>query len=500
MILERLFNWLKKKLLPKGGLAERTVKSGIWATLINLFDRGLQLFKLLILARILSPAAFGLMGIALLTLTVLNQMSRLGFKTALIQRVDENVDEYLNTVLVMQVTRGLVIAAIAYLGAPYVAQFFSEPRAEALIQVLALSPILTGLQNPGVLYLKKNLEFHKQFAFKMGRALTSAIVTLAFAYVYRNVWALVFGRLAGDLVALVISYLIHGYRPQVEFDRKFAEELFDYGKWITGSGVLIFLFDHGDDAFIGWLLSASALGYYQIAYRFSNAPATEVGYTLASVMFPMYSKVQDDIDRLRNGFFRTLQISSLVTFPMAIGIIIAAPSFVSVFMGSDWMPIVRVMQILAVWGLVHSILNMASPLFQAVGHPEYNTFNYVIRLVFVVLLIYPATNRWGIEGTAMVIVGSACLQVPVVLYLVQRQLETDVTTIFYKILPPAIGSAIMGAVTLYVRDLHLVGGAFEFVTIVTTGVVVYTTVIGLMEHWFDFGLRNNINVLVTAVQ
>jgi PST family polysaccharide transporter/lipopolysaccharide exporter len=286
----------------------------------------------------------------------------------------------------------------------------------------------------------------------------------------------------------------------VEFDRKFAEELFDYGKWITGSGVLIFLFDHGDDAFIGWLLSASALGYYQIAYRFSNAPATEVGYTLASVMFPMYSKVQDDIDRLRNGFFRTLQISSLVTFPMAIGIIIAAPSFVSVFMGSDWMPIVRVMQILAVWGLVHSILNMASPLFQAVGHPEYNTFNYVIRLVFVVLLIYPATNRWGIEGTAMVIVGSACLQVPVVLYLVQRQLETDVTTIFYKILPPAIGSAIMGAVTLYVRDLHLVGGAFEFVTIVTTGVVVYTTVIGLMEHWFDFGLRNNINVLVTAVQ
>jgi len=143
----------KRLLIPKGDVTERAVKSGIWVTLINVFDRILQLAKLVVLARLLAPSDFGLMGIALLTLAGLQQFSKLGIDTALIQQEEDDVDEYLNTAWSMKAIRGVVITGVAFVLAPYAAQFFSEPRATDIIRVIALSPLITGLQNPGVMHL-----------------------------------------------------------------------------------------------------------------------------------------------------------------------------------------------------------------------------------------------------------------------------------------------------------------------------------------------------------
>jgi PST family polysaccharide transporter/lipopolysaccharide exporter len=168
----------KHLLIPKGDVAERAVKSGIWVTLINVFDRILQLVKLVVLARLLAPSDFGLMGIALLTLAGLRQFSKLGIDTALIQREEDNVDEYLNTAWSMKAIRGVVIAGVAFVLAPVAAQFFNELRATDVIRVIALSPLITGLQNPGVMYLRKNLEFHKQFVYTLSSTTTNITVAI----------------------------------------------------------------------------------------------------------------------------------------------------------------------------------------------------------------------------------------------------------------------------------------------------------------------------------
>lgn len=501
MSLDEYLNRVKRLLIPKGDVAERAVKSGIWVTLINVFDRVLQLVKLVVLARLLAPSDFGLMGIALLTLAGLRQFSRLGLDTALIQREEDNVDEYLNTAWSMKAIRGVVITGVAFVIAPYAAQFFSEPRATDIIRVIALSPLITGLQNPGVMYLRKNLEFHKQFVYTLSSTVTNVTVAIGAAIVLQNVWALVYGSLAGSVMTFLASYVIHGYRPWPELHRGIATELFDYGKWILGSGIVLFLINQGDDAFVGWFLGASALGFYQMAYRFSNAPATEVTHIISRVIFPTYSQIQTDTEKLRTGYFRTIQIITVISFPMAIGIAVVAPTFVRAILGEQWIPIILAMQILAFWGIVRSLGAAVGPLFDAIGRPDVNTKLQTLKLVIIAIFIYPATAQWGIEGTALVIVGNAFISNPIADYLAVRAVDGKIREFIRLLLYPAISSLLMGGSVLFVQMNLRFGSQFlKFVILVLTGILIYTVAIIAVEKQFNYGLEPTLQRVISAVK
>jgi len=352
-------------------VAERAVKSGVWASAITASDRVLQIVKLVVVAGLLGPSAMGLMGIALLTLATLDVFTNLGMDVALIQRSEDDVDAYLDTAWVLQLCRGAALAAVAWTAAPFVATFFGEPRSLDLIRVIGFSPLLLGLQNPAVMYFRKNLEFHRQFGYRVTGSLVDMSVALALAVATGSVWALVFGKLAGDATRTGASYVIHDYRPSVAFDLAKGRELFGYGKWILGAGVTSFLLGQGDDVFVGWFLGAASLGLYQLAYRLANAPATEITKVISSTMLPTYSKLQDDPAAVREAYFRVLQFTTLLTFPMSVGIFVTAPSFVAAFLGDAWAPMVPVMRALSAWGLLLSIGANVGPLFRALGRPDH---------------------------------------------------------------------------------------------------------------------------------
>ena len=163
-MIDRLRSYLRevvRGLIPGEGLADRTAKSGIWATATNVGDRFLQIVLLVILAKLLNPADFGLMGIALLVVSGLQKFSELGLDAALIHREEADVDKYLNTAWCLQTLRGVSLAGITFLSAPYIASFFGEPRAADILQVIAIAPLLYDLRNPAVIYFQKSLEFHK---------------------------------------------------------------------------------------------------------------------------------------------------------------------------------------------------------------------------------------------------------------------------------------------------------------------------------------------------
>jgi PST family polysaccharide transporter/lipopolysaccharide exporter len=374
---------------PSGSVTDRAVQSGAWATLSNVLGRGLQLVKLVVLANLLSPEEFGLIGIALLTLAAIRRVTKLGIDEALIQRPETDVDEYLDTAWVLRSGRGIAIAAVVVAGAPVVADVFDVPAATDVIRVMALVPLLRGVQNPGIVYFRKSLEFHKEFVYQVGRAFADASVAVAAALVLGNVWALVFGALAGVLARLSLSYLVHEYRPGLAFDRKRAREMLGFGKWITLSGALVFLINEGDDAFVGWFLSAGALGLYQVAYRLSNAPATEISHVISSVIFPTYAQLQDDESSLRRAYFRTLQLTTFVAVPSAVGIAVVAPTFVPAVLGPAWTDAVPVMQLLAVWGLMRALGATTGPLFRSVGRPDIESKIQLGKLLIIAAFIYP---------------------------------------------------------------------------------------------------------------
>jgi len=489
LILARLF----ERLAPSGNTAEQTVKSGFWLGLMNFLNRGLQIVMIVVLANLLDPADFGLMGIALLSLSALKKFSNLGLSTALIQDKDENIDRYLNSAWVLQIARGLVIVGILLVAAPLIASVFDEPRVVDVLRVIAVSPLLLAVRNPAVVYFQKDLDFHKEFLYKTSGSVAQFCVALGYALLFPTVWALVFGFVTADIVRLLVSYLAHPFRPRLAFDLEDAKDLVGYGKWITATSILVFLYTEGDDIIVGWLLGATPLAFYQNAYRLSNAPATEITQVIAGVMFPTYSTLQEDLSAVRDGYFRTLQITTLITFPAALGIAAVAPVFVRSFMGEEWIPMVRTLQLLTVYGLLRSIGKTTGPVYKALGKPDYVTKLSALRLILVVILIIPATERLGIEGAAMVVVAVGLFPMtPLDIHFLARTIEARYRRFARDLAYPLVASITMFAVVVFVRQQVVLPGVLEFLLLLVTGVVVYVLAVGVMEVSFEWGISKNL--------
>ncbi|MDL0118513.1 lipopolysaccharide biosynthesis protein [Halobacterium salinarum] len=481
-----LLRSIYERLTAGGSATEQAVQSGIWVAGINVGDRVLQLLKVIILARLLSPAAFGLLGIALLAIAALRQFSKLGFNEALIQHEDEDVDEYLNTAWIMKIARGGLIAAIAFLAAPYLAVFFGEPSAEPLIRVIGFSPLILGLQNPAVVYFQKNLNFHREFVYQVGGRFVDLIVAVVIAFVFRSVWALAMGIVAMNLVKFGLSYGIHEYRPNIEFNLAYGKEMFAFGKWMFISSILVFLYGQGDDAFVGWFFTASSLGFYQMAYRYSNAPATEVTHVISRVVFPTLSKLQDDVDRLREGFLRAVQISTTVAFPMAAGIAVVAPQFVLVVLGNQWRPVIPVMQVLAVWGGIRAFGANIGPVYKSTGRPDLEAKIQVFKVIIIALVIYPVAEIFGLIGVSAIIVGSSLLVLPVHLYYILSITEGRLAEVIEIIAYPLVGSVAM-AVGVKAVDAYIILGIspLNFLLLIIWGVILYVATMFTLEYTFD---------------
>ncbi|WP_225741186.1 lipopolysaccharide biosynthesis protein [Halorussus halophilus] len=490
-------------LVSDDGVLGDVLRSGIWASLANIIGRGLQFLKLGVLTWLLSPTQFGLVGYALLTLAAVRRMSTLGLDQALIEKKADDVDEFLDVAWTLRVVRGFVLAGVIFLIAPFVAGFFSAPEAGPLVKGIAVIPILKGFENPGRVYFRKQLNFDKQFIYIVGRAVVGVVVAITAAFILGNAWALVLGTIAGRASALVLSYAIHPYRPQLNIDREQIRDLLGYGKWITLSGIVVYLINEGDDAFVGWFIGAGALGFYQVAYRFSNAPATEITKVVSSVVFPAYAKVQDDTETLRRGFFKTVEVTTFLSFPAAVGIIVVAPTFAETFLRPKWSTDTMVMlfQILALWGLLRSLGATTGPLFQAVGKPDLATKIQLGKLAIIAVLIYPATEAYGVAGTAgVIVVNSLFFSEPVAGYLAVREVDGEMRELLALIGYPLVASAVMGGAVFWVRETAgLSEGILAFSALVLVGVGSYALSTLVLTRWFGYDLLTTIRTMTESL-
>ena len=457
---------------PGENLSQRAVRGGFWVFSLRAVQQLFGLARLIIIARILSPHDFGLMGIALLTMATLETFSQTGFQAALIQK-KEDIKSYLDAAWTVLIIRGFILFAILYLIAPYAATFFEVPEAKPIIQVIGLAVLLQAFTNIGVIYFKKELEFNKEFIYQFAGTLADFIVAVSAVLILGNVWALVFGLLAGNVARGFMSYLIHPYRPHLSFDLGKAKELFGFGKWILGSSILVFLITQGDDIFVGKLLGVTALGFYQLAYKVSNMPATEITHVISQVTFPAYSKLQGDIPKLRDTYLMVLQLTTFLSFPIAGLIFVLAPDFTIIFLGEKWMPMVPAMMVLVFAGLVRSISATTGPMFQAVGKPKIITKWQPVRLFVLVVLIYPFTIQWGIWGTALSVLLSNLVSAIGFSVMVVKIINCEVINFTKRIIFPLISTLIMILFVFVLKNSITMLGSLEFLLFIGVSILVY---------------------------
>ena len=480
--------------LAKSGesLSQRVVRGGAWVFALRITGRAFGLIRLVILARILAPHDFGLMGIALLTMATLDTFSQTGFHAALIQKKN-NTDSYLNAAWTVLVLRGLFLFGILFFIAPYAAIFFKAPQAKLIIQVIGLSVLLQAFTNIGVIYFRKELQFNKQFLYQLSGTLADFIVAISAVLILRSVWALVFGLLAGNVARFIASYLIHPYKPRLTSDLGKAKELFGFGKWVLGSSILIFLITQGDDIFVGKLLGTAALGFYQMAYLISNMPATEITHVISQVTFPAYSKLQDNIPRLREAYLKFFQVTAFLSFPIAGLIFVLASDFTKLFLGDKWMPMVPAMQVLVFAGLVRSIAATPGKIFHAIGKPEIDTKLQIVRLSVLAVLIYPFTIKWEILGTSIVVFFSIFVSSIGFSFMALKITKCKIEEYGKMIIFPLISGIIMVLSILLLKTCVNIATSWWFLLFATVGVLTYFGTVYLLDRFLNYGMYRLVN-------
>lgn len=432
----------------ESSIERQTVSSGGWMLLNRGVVRTVGLIQTVIVARLLSPEAFGIFGLTLLLLSVLEHFTEAGLSEAIIQRTD-NVDSYLDVAWTAQLLRGGLITLVLTIAAPWAAQFFAEPLLATFLPLAGVIVFIGSLRNIGIVYFRKELNFFREFLYRTSGPVVAFPLVVGTAYYTRSVWALMIMLFAEKLTETVLSYFLHSYRPAFRLDVPELHDLFGFGRWILGSKILKFSLLEGDDLFVGKFLGSHALGIYQLAYRFSQMPVKEFCNSINKVLFPAFSKLQKNPEDLRRTWLDSLTLVSFLAFPMSLGIFCVAPEAVRVILGTDWLGMIVPIRILSLLGLIRSI-NYDS-VFKATNNPDWITKLASIRLAVMVITIVPLTARWGVSGTAVCVLLAALAVEPLALSKVLTVLDLRYRQFARALWVPLVATGVMVSFLMVVR-------------------------------------------------
>lgn len=376
-------------------IKSRLAKASLWISATRGLSAALTFFSLLVLARLLVPADFGLVALASSLLLTLSAFTEISMASALVHLREPTEDHY-HTGWTLNVVRGVLLALIFCAIAPPISDLYDEPRLEQVMYVLSASVVLTGLANPRLIMLQKQLIFRQIFFVGVAQNVVTVAVSIVLALIYRSYWALAFGTVAGQLANVIVSYALFPFRPR--FGLKHMRELWSFSIWLALGQVVNtvnFRFDH---LLIGGYLGRASLGHYSVGSNIAIAPTREAVQPLAQTLFPAFSLLADNADRLRRGYQRAQATITAIALPAGIGFALIADPVVRLAMGEKWAPAIAVVQVIACLYAVQTLGSQAKPLAMATGATRL-LFNRSLQM-FLLRLPLVATGMyfWGLPG------------------------------------------------------------------------------------------------------
>lgn len=378
-------------------LGKQVARGTAWVVALRIFVRLLGVISTIILARILVPEDFGLIALATVIASGLELFGAFNFDTWLVCQKDPSPDQY-NTVWTLSVIRSIAMALlIAALAIP-VSQFFDDPRLANILLILSFCTAFAAFQNVGIIEFQKYLQFEKEFQLLATVKVGSFLVTVGLAFLIKSYWALLWGIATGRILHLILSYWLHSYRPS--FSLSHARELFEFSKWLLSASIFGFLYTQSHVFIIGKILGNQALGLYSVAQEISNLAATELLMPLRRVLFPAYSKMQNDVGELREAFLQTFSLILLLGLPIAAGLGLVAEPLVWVVLGNKWLEAIPLLQVLAFYGASSICIANQGPLLIALGYTKFLSNLYGIGLLLQLPIAIWAALKWGALGVA----------------------------------------------------------------------------------------------------
>lgn len=397
------------------GYTKEAIKGVSWLGAFRLFTRLLSFLRTIIIARILSPAQFGVYGIAVLVLSLVEILTETGINVFLVQK-KENISKYINTAWIVSIIRGVLISSLIFLSSFFVSAFFKSSDALALLMLVSAVPFIRGFINPSVAKFQKNLQFHKEFYYRSGIFLIETIVSIVLVIAIKNPIALIYSLIAGAIFEVVMSLLFVKPVPIIEFNKKIFGEIIAHGKWITGAGIFGYLFQNGDNVVVGKMLGTGSLGIYDMAYSISTLPLNEISDIVARVTFPVYVRISDDKKRLRRAYIKTILLTTLLVSPILLLFLLFPERLILLFLGPSWIQAADILRVLAVFAILSILGSPSGAVFYAVKKQKYLTVISISSFVVMISSIFPLINQFGLIGAGIAVILGSLATLPFMAY------------------------------------------------------------------------------------
>ena len=471
-------------------------KGVMWTILFKFVTRGIGLISTVVLARLLVPADFGLVAMAMAIIAGLEVLSAFNVDTVLIQNQNAERKHY-DTAWTFNFIAGTVQAVILVFIAPLIAHFYNEPRLQLIVYLLALGRLVSGVENIGMVAFRKELQFHKDFKFQVIRKMIGFTITIGLALWLRSYWALVGGMLAGTFAGVALSYAMQPYRPR--FSLSAMSELFHFSKWLLINNGLYFAIHESSSFILGKLGGASALGLYSVSYEISNLPSTDLVAPINRAIFPGYAKMAGDLGVLRQGFLNVLSAIALFVLPIGAGLALTADPLVHLMLGAQWASAVPLIQVLAIAGVISALGTNQGAVYLALGRPRVLTVLAVLHAGLLLPLLVWGAMRNGAMGAAEATLLVGVVTMPINFVVLLKNIELRASEVAKILWRPLAATGFMIVAVRLVLEWAPAGNTFlvylsQLLIATMAGGAVYIAAIVLL--WKSTGMQPGIEQLL----
>jgi O-antigen/teichoic acid export membrane protein len=459
-------------------IKRRLMTGTVWLGSARGLSNLIGVINTIVLARLLTPADFGLVALAMTMLALLTASTEMSLSAALVQH-KEPTEAHYDTVFTLSIVRASVLAAIFAAIAYPVAVSYGDFRLFGLMLALSAMTVVGSLFNPKMVTLTRSLVFWQEFVLTIAQKVAGFLVAVAVAVLFRSYWAIVLGLCASQVVNVALSYLIVPYRPR--FGWQHARELFSFSGWLTLNSALATLNYKLDPLMIGWFLGRAQLGIYSVGDNLASLPIREAMTPLNQTLFPAFSRVKGDMVRLRAAVRSAQGFICFIALPVGFGFSLVSDTFVRLALGEHWLEAVFIIQTLSIIVALNTMVSALFPVALALGETKFvfqrQLMMFCIRVPAVVAGMYLA----GLPGVVMGRLLTGVFGLGVNLHMMKRLIGVTVTSQLGTHWRTLTGVVVMAAVVAILD--HVIGRQAAFVVLaaklavlVIAGAVTYLAV------------------------
>lgn len=435
----------------------------MWNGIQMVVNQGSSFVIKLVLARLLYPEEFGLVGMATVFIGLVQVFNDLGIGAALIQRKDEDLREaHFHTAFWTGVGWAvLMYLVVSFIVAPFAASFYEEPILESLIPVLGLGILSSPVNLVHKAQLTKNMDFKKIALISNSSNITSGILSLILAFAGAGVWSLAFNSVASIVIAMPLFFIATKWKPKIIFERQAFKEVFGFGIYTTGTNITNYLIGSVDYLLIGKLLSAQALGTYTFAFILTDTFRSRLMSVMNTVLYPLYSKMQDNPANLKKYYLKVVEYNSVMIFPVMVFFITMADPVLLVMFGEKWTDSIEPLRVLSVAVMVHMMVNSNTALIRGMGRPGLEMKLQIFKAAIFLPMLYFAIVHFGVVGAAYAVLINKIIAVVIAQFTFYKLLAVKVTTVdfFNAVKIPWVAALITGSSVMLLKnsiELHYI--------------------------------------------